>query len=235
MSHSVKCGIYQILCRPTGKSYIGSSKGIYGRWRQHRLLLRRGDNGCRILQLAWNKHGEEAFYFSVLEECDFSLLTEREQYYVDLLQPEYNIVKTLKGTRLEITHCPRGHEYTEKNAYIDANGSRICRACNANRVAARNAAASPEEREKRYAYNKESYYANRAARRAQQSEYVLAHKAEKAEYDRKRRALATHRQRERLRNHTPEEHAAYLEKKRRGYHSRKIRNAAQIPLALVPG
>lgn len=27
------------------------------------------------------------------------------------------------------THCPRGHEYTTENTYIDKRGSRNCRAC----------------------------------------------------------------------------------------------------------
>jgi hypothetical protein len=29
-----------------------------------------------------------------------------------------------------ITHCPKGHEYDEKNTYIRKNGSRKCRECN---------------------------------------------------------------------------------------------------------
>src|SRR6266446_2571111 len=28
-----------------------------------------------------------------------------------------------------ITHCPSGHEYTEKNTYINSYGGRICRKC----------------------------------------------------------------------------------------------------------
>jgi hypothetical protein len=28
------------------------------------------------------------------------------------------------------THCPAGHEYNERNTYINSKGSRICRPCN---------------------------------------------------------------------------------------------------------
>lgn len=31
------------------------------------------------------------------------------------------------------THCPAGHAYDEGNTYVDAKGSRHCRACRANR------------------------------------------------------------------------------------------------------
>lgn len=31
--------------------------------------------------------------------------------------------------RIKLTHCPRRHEYTEENTYINPNGSRECRNC----------------------------------------------------------------------------------------------------------
>ena len=35
----------------------------------------------------------------ILEYCDINILIEREQYYLDLLKPEYNILK-VAGNRL---------------------------------------------------------------------------------------------------------------------------------------
>ena len=35
----------------------------------------------------------------ILEYCDINILIEREQYYLDLLKPEYNILK-VTGNRL---------------------------------------------------------------------------------------------------------------------------------------
>jgi len=41
------------------------------------------------LQNAYNKYGKKYFIFYALEYCKD--ITEREQYYIDLLQPNYNI------------------------------------------------------------------------------------------------------------------------------------------------
>lgn len=35
----------------------------------------------------------------------------------------------LKERMLAITHCPRGHEYSKENTYINPKGYRFCRAC----------------------------------------------------------------------------------------------------------
>lgn len=33
------------------------------------------------------------------------------------------------GKNARKTHCPRGHEYTKTNTYINPNGARVCRTC----------------------------------------------------------------------------------------------------------
>lgn len=80
-------GIYQWLCIPNGKVYVGSSTNCYSRFCEHRADLRKGVHVNRYLQNAWNKYGESAFAFSVIEPVLFveDLLT-REQYWIDRLQ-----------------------------------------------------------------------------------------------------------------------------------------------------
>jgi group I intron endonuclease len=39
------------------------------------------------------KHGNDNFTLDILEYCELDILIEREQYYMDLLKPEYNILK----------------------------------------------------------------------------------------------------------------------------------------------
>lgn len=79
-------GIYQILCVPTGKVYIGSSVNIRRRWTQHREMLDRRyvkSHENTYLQHAWDKYGAEAFEFLVLEYCAPDQLIAREQYWID--------------------------------------------------------------------------------------------------------------------------------------------------------
>lgn len=61
------------------------------------------------------------------------------------LEPVTPRVNTMRGeTRArynaEKTHCPKGHEYTLENTYVDTGGSRVCRACRRDAESARRAA-----------------------------------------------------------------------------------------------
>jgi group I intron endonuclease len=78
-------GIYEILCVPTQKRYIGSTQRSFRkRWAQHRSELRRGIHPCLALQRAWNKYGEAVFEFTVLQRgVSSERLVEREQFYID--------------------------------------------------------------------------------------------------------------------------------------------------------
>jgi group I intron endonuclease len=78
-------GIYQITCTPTGKIYIGSAINLHRRYKNHLTELRGNRHKNAYLQRAWNKYGELAFEYSVIELVLESFLLEREQYWMDKL------------------------------------------------------------------------------------------------------------------------------------------------------
>jgi len=81
-------GIYAILNVTNGKLYIGSAVDIKRRWIRHVHRLRVGTHTNPILQAAWNKYGEVAFDFFVLEEVpDRIWLMLREQLWLNDIQP----------------------------------------------------------------------------------------------------------------------------------------------------
>jgi len=89
---SLKSGIYQIVNIETNERYIGCTKNFNSRKANHLYDLRKDEHKNPKLQQAYNEYGEENLAFLKLEYVSGSkkLLLEREQYWIDLLLPEYN-------------------------------------------------------------------------------------------------------------------------------------------------
>jgi group I intron endonuclease len=60
--------IYKIVNTVNGKFYVGSTTNTRERFRTHRNRLRRNRHHAPHLQAAWNKYGEAAFVFHVVED-----------------------------------------------------------------------------------------------------------------------------------------------------------------------
>lgn len=82
-------GIYALFNFVTNKIYIGQAVIIYKRWKNHRIALDCNTHTNRYLQSAYNKDGQFAFIYYVLEECSVEELTIREQHWMDFYQ-SYN-------------------------------------------------------------------------------------------------------------------------------------------------
>lgn len=92
-----KSGIYKILCKKNKKIYIRSAVNLHGRWCTHLWRLKKNIHLNLHLQFAFNKYGEKAFKFEVLEECERENLIEREQHHIDTLKPQFNIRKEARS------------------------------------------------------------------------------------------------------------------------------------------
>ena len=113
-------GIYQIRNIINNKCYIGSAANIDIRWKRHKYDLKRNVHHSILLQRAWNKCGENGFIFEIIEEIlDKSSLIDREQCYLDTLNPKYNIYK-IAGSCLGIK---RSEEY-KKRMSISTSGEK---------------------------------------------------------------------------------------------------------------
>ena len=86
--------VYEIRNTINNKRYIGSTVNHKQRKHDHFKSLRSGRHHSIILQRSFHKYGEDAFFFAIIEDnIPPELLVEREQYWLDKLQPEYNIAK----------------------------------------------------------------------------------------------------------------------------------------------
>jgi group I intron endonuclease len=84
-------GVYTITNVVNGHVYVGSSAYIGWRFKTHKRDLRRGTHPNGHLQAAWNKYGKGVFKFEVLEEWEPKFLVSQEQWWMNMLQPAYNI------------------------------------------------------------------------------------------------------------------------------------------------
>ena len=103
--------IYKIYFTPNPTSfYIGSAKDFKERKRRHKYLLKKGTHPNPHLQYASNKYGFHNIFFVILENPLIPNLIEREQFYLDTLNPSMNILKKA-GSCLGYKHTEEHKEY----------------------------------------------------------------------------------------------------------------------------
>jgi group I intron endonuclease len=125
-----KAGIYQLTNKINGKIYVGSSIDLRIRFYSYFNFshISRLDRGNSLIHKALLKYGYSNFSLTILEFVDFDGLTprskafrqkllEREQYYLDSKEPEYNILevagsslgyKLSEETRLKMSASKKG-------------------------------------------------------------------------------------------------------------------------------
>lgn len=100
-----KSGIYTIENLTNGKKYIGQTKNINRRWREHLGCLKGNRHSNSHLQRAFNKYGEDNMSFSVIEMCKEDELDTKESDYIklfDSMKSGYNLRAGGSRPRLSI-------------------------------------------------------------------------------------------------------------------------------------
>lgn len=103
--------IYKIENKINGKIYIGKTlKTIEERWREHCKDFQRERCEKRPLYSAMNKYGIENFIVKEVEQCEESVLSEREKYWIEYYNSfKYGYNATIGGD---------GKPYIDRNLVI---------------------------------------------------------------------------------------------------------------------
>lgn len=124
-----KCGIYLPFGFWTnitnGRSYVGSSvnlerrlKCYYNTYFLETAIKKRKS----LVYSSLLKHGYSNFTLDILEYCGSSEALQREQYYIDLLKPRYNIL-LIAGSRLGSKHSEEVKAKISASAKGNKNGT----------------------------------------------------------------------------------------------------------------
>ena len=90
-----KSGVYCLINKNNGHSYVGSSINLASRMKNYlnsAFLKSRQNNNMPIVK-ALLKYGQENFSVLILEQVEAKALTIRETYFITFVVPYYNVLK----------------------------------------------------------------------------------------------------------------------------------------------
>jgi len=97
-----KAGVYCWINHLNGNSYVGSSQNLSKRLAQYYSIFHINKVNMTINK-ALLKYGYSNFSLEILEYCDPKDTINREQYFIDLLKPKYNVLQ-IAGSSLGYIH-----------------------------------------------------------------------------------------------------------------------------------
>jgi group I intron endonuclease len=108
-------GIYKIQsrCKPE-RIYIGSAKNIRRRKNEHKSDLFTHTHSNSKLQRHFDRYGWDDLVFSIIISCDECDLLTHEQFYIDTLNPWFNLSKTA-DRRSGLPPWNKGRKLTEEH------------------------------------------------------------------------------------------------------------------------
>ena len=97
--HVAKADVFYIGSASANRDVKACQRGFYRRFLEHLHYLEHNKHSSKYLQNVVNKYGIEGLRFEIIEvvdSADRAHILEREQYYLDLLNPNYNSSKVAK-------------------------------------------------------------------------------------------------------------------------------------------
>ena len=93
------CGIYKITNLINNHCYIGQSVNIAKRWVREKSDANNinSESYNTALSRAFRKYGIENFSFEIIEECDQTVLNEREKYWITYYDSHHNGYNSTDG------------------------------------------------------------------------------------------------------------------------------------------
>ena len=113
------CAVYKITNTITGDFYIGSSKDVKKRWREHKKPSTWKNHPDKQLYQDMKNYGIDKFELQILAEVEADSLKETEQQFIETLKPTYND-RNAKGwdtERYKERHKERNREYRKTHRY----------------------------------------------------------------------------------------------------------------------
>ena len=93
-------GIYRIINTVTGDFYIGSSKNVKSRWKDHKCKSKWKKCPNNPMYQDMQKYGIDKFEMQILEVVEPEELKGAEQQFIETLKPTYNSNRA-KGLNIE--------------------------------------------------------------------------------------------------------------------------------------
>lgn len=113
--------VYKIINTVTGDSYVGSSKDVMRRWREHKSLSVWKKYPKSPLYNDIQKYGVGKFRFQILAPVMEECLKQVEQEFIEMLKPTYNNmrangqdVERYKEVYMEYKQSDKGKEVHKK-------------------------------------------------------------------------------------------------------------------------
>ena len=106
--------VYKITNTVTNDFYVGSSKDVKRRWKEHKCPSRWKQYKNNQMYLDMHEYGVEKFVFEILEVIEPEKLKEAEQKFIETLKPTYNDIRANGRDVDEYKNYQKEYKKTDK-------------------------------------------------------------------------------------------------------------------------